>query len=132
MRSLRTAPPWRVESLQTATDHTEVEGRGRGHIVKTKRQMSVHSVLGPVAVIYVDEVLSDQGKPLEALGHISFERRLIQIKNGLHPTQEAHTLRHEWVHLVLWDSGASNLLSERKTEVLCDALATALIAVPIA
>ena len=100
--------------------------------MKTKRQPTLQSVLGPVEVAYVDEIVADGGKVLaDTLGHVSFLRRRIQIKNGLHPTQEAHTLRHEWVHLVLFDSGAYNLFTERNTEVLCDALATALIAVPL-
>jgi Zn-dependent peptidase ImmA (M78 family) len=95
------------------------------------RQTTVRSALGPVEVSYVDDVVSDAGKSLDALGHVSFVRRQIQIRNGMHATQEAHTLRHEWVHLVLWDSGAGNLFSEQKTEVICDAIATALVGVPI-
>ena len=101
-------------------------------MTKRKRQGTLHSVLGPIEVVYVDVIRDDAGAVVEdALGYFSGGRRLIQILNGQHPAQEAHTLRHEWIHVALWDSGATNLLSDVTTEVLCDVLATALITVPL-
>ena len=95
------------------------------------RPDTVFTALGPVEVVYVAEILSDAGEPItDALGHVSFMRRRIQILDGLHPDAEAHALRHEWVHLVLFDSGADNFLTERRTELLCDTFATALLRSP--
>jgi hypothetical protein len=36
-----------------------------------------------------------------------------------------HTYYHEWVHAALTDSGAWNEISEKKAEVLADAIASA-------
>ena len=95
-----------------------------------KRPTSLPSTLGPVEVRYVDKIINDNGKVENAMGFVSFKDRVIQILNNMNQIAESHTLRHEWVHLVLWDSGADNLLTEKQAEVICDALATALISTP--
>lgn len=96
-----------------------------------KRITRLTTALGPVHVVYVDEVVNDDGKKINALGHCSFQTRRIQIKTGLHPQQEAHTLRHEWAHLVIWDAGISHFLNHKRTEAVCDAFATALLGVSL-
>ena len=98
---------------------------------KHERVTTVPTALGPAEVRYVDDVTSESGKVLDALGYVHYGTRTIQIKNGLHPTQEAHTLRHEWMHLVLWDSGAINHLSRKRQELVCDVVATALLGWPL-
>jgi hypothetical protein len=75
-------------------------------------------------------VKSDAGKVLSALGHTSFRNRRIQILDGLPPETEAHTLRHEWVHVMLWDFGAT-FISGKREEMVCDVIATALLAYPV-
>jgi hypothetical protein len=98
---------------------------------KRDRPATVPTALGPAEVRYVDEVRSESGKVLDALGYVHYGTRTIQIKTGLHPAQEAHTLRHEWMHLVLWDSGAINHLSRKRQELVCDVVATALLGWPL-
>lgn len=98
---------------------------------KPERIAHVQTALGPVPVVYVDAITSDEGKVLDALGYVSFTKRRVQIRNGQDPRTEAHTLLHEWAHLILWDSGANNFLSCKKTEVMCDVIATALLSLPI-
>lgn len=80
-------------------------------------------------MVYVDKIRNNAGKKLklDVLGLFSGTHRRIQVKTGLHPTQERHTLFHEWVHLVLWDSGLSNIFSAEQQEAICDALASALV-----
>ena len=92
-----------------------------------KRNESVRTALGAVAVAYVPEVKSDGGRVLtDCLGHASFEQRKIQVKTGMHATSEAHTLRHEWAHFVCFDAGLSNILTNKQVEMICDAFARAL------
>jgi Zn-dependent peptidase ImmA (M78 family) len=98
---------------------------------KPQRPTSVPTALGPAEVVYVDQIKSESGKVLNALGYVHYNTRRIQILNGLHPSQEAHTLRHEWMHLVLWDAGAVNALSRKKQELVCDVVATALLMWPV-
>jgi hypothetical protein len=95
----------------------------------TKRPSTIKSALGPVAVRYVDEIRDSKGKKVDGvIGYFMGDMREIQVKNGLHPTQEAHTLQHEFIHLALWDSGVSQSLTKEQEEAVCDAVATALVA----
>lgn len=96
--------------------------------VATRRPGTVSTVLGPVVVEYVDKVRNRRGKKLNAIGLADFIERKIQVRDGLHPTAEFHTLCHEWSHFVLYDAGLNNLLPEQKIEAICDAFATALVA----
>ena len=94
---------------------------------------SVHTVLGAITVERVDMIRNPDGSPCpDDLGEFSYHTRAIRVLDSLHPTQAYHTMRHEWAHAVLFDSGIYNVLSKRLTEQLCDILATALTAEAVA
>lgn len=62
------------------------------------------------------------------LGEFDMETRGIKVKPTLEDSQKRHTVAHEWVHSIFWDSGLHNALSRELEEQLCDAIATALVA----
>ena len=93
-----------------------------------RKPAKVGSALGPLSVTYVEEIRGAEGKVIEdTLGLFNGAQRAIQVLSGQHPDQEAHTLLHEWVHGVLWDTGLSNLLTNDQIEAVCDAMSTALM-----
>lgn len=89
---------------------------------------SVHSALGPIPVELVKELFDEKGEPCSDLGEIDYHSRRIRIVKKLDRVQAHHTLRHEWVHGVLFDSGLHNILPEALEEQICDVIATALVA----
>jgi hypothetical protein len=52
----------------------------------------------------------------------------VKIKPGMNPQTTKHTAMHEWVHLILWDAGLTSHFPPNLEELVCDALATALVA----
>lgn len=92
---------------------------------------SVSSPLGPIPVELVKS-FKDDGKEMTYLGEFDQIARRIRILKSLDRTQAHHTLRHEWVHAVLFDSGLTNILTHELEEQLCDVIATALVAEAVA
>jgi hypothetical protein len=85
---------------------------------------SVYSILGPVPVVFVENLKDDAGEDL--LGRWCPEERCIKLRSGVHLTTQRVTLAHEVLHLFLWDSGAG--LDMPTEERVCDALSAALVA----
>jgi hypothetical protein len=80
------------------------------------------SALGPVEVRETAEGLEGD------FGEWDAEQRVVKIKPGMHPKTAEHTTMHEWVHLILWDAGLTAHFPPNLEELVCDALATALVA----
>lgn len=96
---------------------------------------SVQSALGPIPVRSVKAVKDAVGTPDEdCLGQFNSHQRVIEIVKAQARVQAHHTLRHEWAHAVFFDSGLTAVLSklEGLEELLCDVIATALVAEMIA
>jgi Zn-dependent peptidase ImmA (M78 family) len=83
---------------------------------------SVPSAMGAIPVEIVEALkLND-----EALcGRFSWQKRLIQVEQKMTREAQWYTLYHEMVHVALSDSGVAQVLDERQTEAVCDALALA-------
>lgn len=58
----------------------------------------------------------------QLLGDISFEDKVIRIRNGLSDVETHNTLLHEIIHAVLYDSGMKFLMSGKMEEALTRAL----------
>lgn len=86
---------------------------------------SVWSALGPVRVEVVKK-LKTKKKKKALMGLWNPVARTIYIREGMHPKAMLATLAHEWVHVILWDSGVS--LSKKGEEAVCDALSVGIIA----
>lgn len=79
---------------------------------------------GPIRVVRVRGwVIADDGDICNGL--YDHDTRTLRISSHIRGRQRWHTFYHECVHAALTDSGAWNELSERKAEVICDAIATA-------
>lgn len=77
---------------------------------------SIDSLLGPVEVHIVENL--DNGK---CLGRFLTNVRLIELEKQQTHKQMWQTLYHEWVHVVLWDSGCQLKLKDE--EYVCDVIA---------
>lgn len=88
----------------------------------------VFSVLGWVPVVRQDVLPKDDGTPSDDLGWWDSHQRTIRLRKDLVPVVAQHTLLHEKVHMWLWDSGATAALTKEAEELICDAIATALLA----
>lgn len=86
----------------------------------------VFSILGPLLVKRVPNVLTNAGKESSDLGSFDYHLREITLLDTMHHTQAWHTLMHERVHSCLFDAGI--VLSDRTEEQVCDAIATLLVA----
>lgn len=51
--------------------------------------------------------------------------RIIKINASLSPKVQWQTLYHEWMHMVLFDSGCYQNLSAKAQELLCDSVGQA-------
>lgn len=91
---------------------------------------TVHSALGPIPVKLVKVLKDSNGNDSADMGEINYHAREIRVVKGLDRTQAHHTLRHEWLHAVLLDSGLTNVLAkiDGLEEQLCDVIATAIVA----
>lgn len=90
---------------------------------------TVFSVLGSVAVVEMAALPKEDGTgPGTDLGWWDGPQRTIRLRQDTHPTQKLHTLLHEKVHMWLWDSGAHAALTKEAEELICDTIATALLA----
>lgn len=95
---------------------------------------TVHSVLGAIPVKRVKSLPAEDGSPSNDLGEFSYHDRTIRLVRGMDRTQAHHTLRHEWAHAILFDSGLHTVLEKYDglEELLCDVFATAIVAEMIA
>lgn len=85
---------------------------------------SVSSPTGPIPVEYVAELKTSDGETV--MGFWDPFRRCIQIRSGLPKATAWLTLRHEWIHAVLWHAGAA--VPDEIEERVCDVIATAMVA----
>lgn len=88
------------------------------------RVTEVPSLLGPIPVVYVDDLVVNG---VSCFGAFDADTRTIKLCSGLPPMVEWQTLWHEWLHSALHDTGAVHVVrGEKRIEVICDALGTAL------
>src|SRR6185312_16459106 len=87
---------------------------------------SVETVLGPVAVdrVPISELADDKGGNY---GDFSWAERRIRVAEELTGWVAVQVYRHEWVHLVLADAGLDGSMSDDVQEIVCDAIANALV-----
>jgi len=85
---------------------------------------SVHNAIGPIPVEYVGDLRTSGDE--KAMGLWLPEERRIQIRTGLPSVLTWLTIKHEWIHAVLWHAGVK--LPEETEERICDTLAAALVA----
>jgi hypothetical protein len=90
---------------------------------------TVYSMLGPVPVVLVPDLVNSDGEPL--LGKWEPEARRILLCTGVHPLTMYVTLWHECAHLALWDSGAMPS-DEVEEERVADAISTYVVAAMLA
>jgi hypothetical protein len=86
---------------------------------------TVFSMLGPVPVVMVDDLTSEDDEPL--LGKWVPEQRCILLRANVHPLTTYVTLQHEKLHCWLWDAGAMPT-EESEEERVCDSIAATLAA----
>jgi hypothetical protein len=77
---------------------------------------------GPVQVVVGPR---PEGTDKQCIGEFSSSERRIWILETLSPLVQWTTLFHETVHVAIYDTGLQNILSGKKQEAICDALATA-------
>jgi hypothetical protein len=92
------------------------------------------SLLGDVDVArlpagYVDE---DIPHDKQLFGRHKSAARVIEVSSDLSSVEEWKTLWHEVGHLVLFDCGTTNLLTEKQEESVCDAFGTFLTGMMLA
>lgn len=102
-------------------------GKARKATATTRRTTkklpaTLWSALGPVEVRETSDGLDDD------LGEWDAEQRIVRVRPGIHPKTSQHTLYHEWVHLLLWDAGLTVHFPPNLEELVCDTIATALVA----
>jgi hypothetical protein len=91
----------------------------------------VYSALGPIPIELVKKFTDDK-HGIEYQGEFDQHIRRIRILKKLSREQAWQVLRHEWLHAVLFDSGLTNVLTDKLEEQLCDAISTSLTAEMIA
>ena len=85
---------------------------------------TVYSILGPIPVEVVPELVSADGDPL--LGKWVPEDRVIKLRGDVSPLTMYVTLWHESIHAWLWDAGT--MPGEEETEErICDSLSSAIV-----
>jgi hypothetical protein len=75
--------------------------------------------LGPMPVLVVDRIADDERR-----GECDLKDRVIRISAGYTDAAQMQTLGHELAHAILWDAGAQHSLTDRQTEIVCDAVGT--------
>jgi hypothetical protein len=89
------------------------------------------SPLGPVPVELVEHLhpLSKDAPPdVDDFGAFDPKRRVIQVLADLEPWAQWQALRHEWVHMVIYDAGLHNAYGGDQIEAFCDVIGTAMAA----
>jgi hypothetical protein len=81
------------------------------------------TLLGPVPVAVVDAIHEDGRR-----GEWDGMHRSIRVLSSLALPVQWQTLGHELAHAILDDSAAQHVLTERQTEIVCDAVGTWLAA----
>lgn len=83
----------------------------------------VPSLLGPVSVKQgqnVDKMLRKDG----LLGTYDGTERVIRVRNDMPEANVYQVLGHEMMHMILNDSGVSQLVGGKMEEAVCDAFGT--------
>jgi hypothetical protein len=80
---------------------------------------AVFTHLGPMPVVMVEKIADDERR-----GECDFKDRTIRIADGYADAAQWQTLGHELTHAILWDAGAQHSLTDRQTEIVCDAVGT--------
>ncbi len=88
---------------------------------------SIFTHLGPMPVLVVERINDDERR-----GECDVKERVVRLAAGYDPAAQWQTLGHELTHAVLWDAGAQHSLTERQTEIVCDAVGTWLAAAVLA
>lgn len=79
---------------------------------------------GVIDVAVVEKVDATGDDDHDVLGVFNPTIRRIEVLKGLRGDQRWLVFFHELTHAALWDSGASNAMSEQVQEIVCDAVAT--------
>ena len=96
-----------------------------------KLPTSLWSPLGPVKVVIVEHLRplsKDAPDDIDDFGSFEPKTRTIEILKDLDPWAQWQALRHEWMHMVIFDAGYHNTLSPELQEGLCDLVGTAMAA----
>lgn len=87
-----------------------------------KLPRKVFSLCGAITVRLLSQ------KDAESLfGRTSYTDRTIEVAPGLTPEMSWLTFWHEVVHNMLFDTGVANVLDEKQTEAVCDAVGQSLM-----
>jgi hypothetical protein len=92
---------------------------------------SLWSPLGPVPVRIVERLRpmsKDAPDDVDDFGGFEPKTRVIEVLKDLEPWAQWQALRHEWVHMVIYDAGVHNAFTGDQIECLCDLIGTALAA----
>jgi hypothetical protein len=90
-----------------------------------KLPLTMYSPLGPIPVVPVGEIPSEP--EVMVMGRYNYGNRTIEISSSVRNREGRLMVAfHEWVHVVLMDSGVSQFLSPQAEEAVCDAIGTAL------
>jgi hypothetical protein len=88
------------------------------------------SPLGPIRVRTLKRIkpLSKEvPRDIDDFGQYDPKKRTIRILRDLDPWVQWQTLRHEWVHAVIFDQGFHQAFTEEQIEAVCDLIGTALV-----
>ena len=80
---------------------------------------TVPTVLGDLAVSVVGFIAEDGRR-----GEFSEAHRTVAVYSDLAPVVQWQTLFHECTHAALFDSAAAELLTDKQTEAVCNAVGT--------
>jgi len=89
---------------------------------------SVWSQLGPVKVRVVKELTPTSPDMMIEDGDFALynpHKRVIQILRSVEPWARWHSVYHEQMHIVVYDSGLHHVIDEAHVELLCESYATA-------
>lgn len=91
-----------------------------------KLPKTVPTPLGPVAVVRATKAeLTADGSA--AYGDWEWHERRIRVWDGLRGWTARQVFWHEWAHVVLSDAGVASEMPTVVLEMVCDALANALV-----
>ena len=79
----------------------------------------VYTHLGVMPICVVDRIHDDERR-----GECDIRERVIRIASGYDHAAQWQALGHELTHAILWDGGAHHSLTDRQTEIVCDAFGT--------
>lgn len=84
-----------------------------------------HGAIGPVKVERVAKIPGV--KTDNAYGEYSWSAQRIRVLRELKGWAAVQVYRHEWTHMVLGEAGLEGSISDELEEVICDAVANALV-----